>query len=99
MANILQADLTDAPLDPARFEAGFTAPEAGCQLVFIGRVRNHDQGRGVEAITYSAHPDAARELQQIADEASTVPGVQELSLIHISEPTRLHKVSRMPSSA
>ena len=25
--------------------------------------------------------------------------VRELSLIHISEPTRLHKVSRMPSSA
>ena len=25
--------------------------------------------------------------------------VSELSLIHISEPTRLHKVSRMPSSA
>ena len=24
---------------------------------------------------------------------------QNLSLIHISEPTRLHKVSRMPSSA
>ena len=26
-------------------------------------------------------------------------GPQVLSLIHISEPTRLHKVSRMPSSA
>ena len=25
--------------------------------------------------------------------------LSELSLIHISEPTRLHKVSRMPSSA
>ena len=25
--------------------------------------------------------------------------VKNLSLIHISEPTRLHKVSRMPSSA
>ena len=25
--------------------------------------------------------------------------VERLSLIHISEPTRLHKVSRMPSSA
>ena len=25
--------------------------------------------------------------------------VYDLSLIHISEPTRLHKVSRMPSSA
>ena len=30
----------------------------------------------------------------------TIFGVDvELSLIHISEPTRLHKVSRMPSSA
>ncbi|WP_299296081.1 ThiF family adenylyltransferase [uncultured Mobiluncus sp.] len=82
MATILQADLTDEPLDPARFEAGFTAPAAGCQLVFIGRVRNHDQGRRVEAITYSAHPDAARELQQIAGEAGTVPGVQEIALRH-----------------
>ena len=27
------------------------------------------------------------------------PDAQILSLIHISEPTRLHKVSRMPSSA
>ena len=25
--------------------------------------------------------------------------IKDLSLIHISEPTRLHKVSRMPSSA
>ena len=28
-----------------------------------------------------------------------IPAVPGLSLIHISEPTRLHKVSRMPSSA
>ena len=28
-----------------------------------------------------------------------VPALIHLSLIHISEPTRLHKVSRMPSSA
>ena len=31
--------------------------------------------------------------------ATGLPAVQDLSLIHISEPTRLHKVSRMPSSA
>ena len=29
----------------------------------------------------------------------TAKTVYDLSLIHISEPTRLHKVSRMPSSA
>ena len=31
--------------------------------------------------------------------AGMVPFIPYLSLIHISEPTRLHKVSRMPSSA
>ena len=35
----------------------------------------------------------------IAAVAVTVSAAQHLSLIHISEPTRLHKVSRMPSSA
>ena len=35
----------------------------------------------------SAYPDADK------------PKARLLSLIHISEPTRLHKVSRMPSSA
>ena len=34
-----------------------------------------------------------------ADSASVIFDAFELSLIHISEPTRLHKVSRMPSSA
>ena len=32
-------------------------------------------------------------------ESSKQSGGTDLSLIHISEPTRLHKVSRMPSSA
>ena len=31
--------------------------------------------------------------------AEITPASVDLSLIHISEPTRLHKVSRMPSSA
>ena len=35
----------------------------------------------------------------VADDKSIYPYVPDLSLIHISEPTRLHKVSRMPSSA
>ena len=38
------------------------------------------------------------QMQQIVRETAERMGV-DLSLIHISEPTRLHKVSRMPSSA
>ena len=43
-----------------------------------------------------------REDQEAPDSDAEVDGVDEeedLSLIHISEPTRLHETSRMPSSA
>ena len=45
-----------------------------------------------ELVRYVPHaPDA--------DVQARIAAVYGLSLIHISEPTRLHKVSRMPSSA
>ena len=45
------------------------------------------------------------QLRELADDGTDAPvpvlaqGLVELSLIHISEPTRRHHVSRMPSSA
>ena len=47
-------------------------------------------------------PDDEVAVASLADELSMVEGAHEvdiLSLIHISEPTRLSLVSRMPSSA
>ena len=45
------------------------------------------------------HADAYR-IKDLTDlETLDLDSTLELSLIHISEPTRLHKVSRMPSSA
>ena len=42
--------------------------------------------------------DPAHDAQAVIDHVGDRT-VEALSLIHISEPTRLHKVSRMPSSA
>ena len=60
--------------------------------------------RRCEAITIIDHL-----LEDIKDTSQLTPlknqlvsykrRLEDLSLIHISEPTRLHKVSRMPSSA
>lgn len=36
------------------------APEAGARVRFDGVVRDHDGGRGVERLVYTAHPDAER---------------------------------------
>ena len=49
---------------------------------------------------FARHGVAATSTKAIAAGAGVTPAlVHYLSLIHISEPTRLHKVSRMPSSA
>ena len=51
-------------------------PRAGGIAVFVGTVREHDGGRGgVLRLDYSAHPEAERVLQQVADEVAGQPGV------------------------
>ncbi len=67
----------DAALD------SLTNPQAGAIAVFIGLVRQHDGGRdGVTRLDYSAHPDAAAALQQIADEVAAQPGVCGVVALH-----------------
>jgi molybdopterin synthase catalytic subunit len=38
--------------------------------VFVGTVRNHDTGREVTGLTYSAHPSALQLMQQVLDEVA-----------------------------
>lgn len=58
-------------------------PRAGGIAVFIGTVREHDSGQdGVTRLDYSAHPDADRSLQQIADEVGALPGVCGVVAVH-----------------
>lgn len=60
-----------------------THPRAGAIAVFIGTVREHDGGQdGVVRLDYSAHPDAERVLQQVADEVAAQPGVRGVVALH-----------------
>ncbi|MFN2540002.1 MAG: molybdenum cofactor biosynthesis protein MoaE [Mycobacteriales bacterium] len=62
---MVTALVTDQVLDPAAFEAPLAA--SGAVVTFIGRVRDQDGGRQVEALEYSAHPSAQRVLEEIAE--------------------------------
>jgi molybdopterin synthase catalytic subunit len=56
---------------------------AGGIALFLGAVRDHDHGRTVTALDYSAHPSAADLLRQVAEEvAGKHPEVVALSAIH-----------------
>jgi molybdopterin synthase catalytic subunit len=73
----------ETPLDPAQAIAAVAAPDAGGIDLFLGVVRNHNDGRAVTRLEYHAYVSMAeKEMQRIAEEiAAEIPGVR-LSALH-----------------
>lgn len=72
---------------PAAIDAGVVTAEvlragAGAVVTFEGRVRDHDGGRDVVALSYCAHPDADAVLRAVVDEAAGMPGVRAAAARH-----------------
>jgi molybdopterin synthase catalytic subunit len=71
------ARLTTGVIDVAALTREVSAAERGAISVFLGTVRNTNEGRAVDGIDYSAYDAmAVAEMTRIADEAATkYPGV------------------------
>ena len=65
-AAVLLADVVDTPLDLDALVALVRDDRCGAVATFTGYVRDHDEGRGVTALAYEAHPDAATVLEAVA---------------------------------
>jgi len=62
--------LLHGPLDAQRAIAAVSQPDRGAVALFVGVVRDHDGGRVVAALEYTAYePMAERELAEILDAA------------------------------
>lgn len=63
--------ISPAPLDLDAHLRAVDDPGAGAVTTFVGRVRDHDPDAAstVDALEYSAHPDAETALQRIAEAA------------------------------
>jgi molybdopterin synthase catalytic subunit len=57
-------------------------PAAGGVALFVGTVRDHDQGHDVVRLSYSAHPSAEAELRLVAEKAAASFGVRALAAVH-----------------
>jgi molybdopterin synthase catalytic subunit len=69
--------LTEAPLDPAALLAEVVSPAHGATALFVGTVRDVNDGRAVLGIDYTAYaPMAARELDAIAGEVAARHGAR-----------------------
>lgn len=76
------ARVEDTPLS---VEAALTAvghDRAGAVALFVGAVRDHDHGRAVLALDYSAHPSADAVAAEIATRYAARPGIERIALAH-----------------
>ncbi|MGX9297676.1 molybdenum cofactor biosynthesis protein MoaE [Tsukamurella paurometabola] len=82
-AEVVLARVTEEPIDLAAHEAAVTRPEAGAVVGFIGAVRDHDGGRDVTGLEYSAHPTAERVIAEVVRrEADAAQGVRAVAVSH-----------------
>lgn len=83
MTEVVRAELTEHPIGAAEHEALVAHHAAGAVVSFAGVVRNHDGGRSVTRLEYSAHPSAAQVLADVAAEvAAESTGVRALAVSH-----------------
>lgn len=76
------AELREAPLSVGEVSDAVMARGAGGVAVFTGVVRDHDAGRGVTALRYSAHPSAEAELQRVLTQIADKYPVDAVAAVH-----------------
>ena len=81
-AVVLRAAVGEQPLDVAAHTAAVADPAGGAIVSFTGVVRDHDHGRSVTALEYSAHPTAAAVVAQVAAEFAVRDGVLAIAVTH-----------------
>lgn len=80
---VVLAQVTEEPIDLPSHEAAVARREAGAVVGFVGAVRDHDGGRGVTGLEYSAHPTAARVLADVVQaQALKAEGVRAIAVSH-----------------
>jgi molybdopterin synthase catalytic subunit len=74
--------LRETPLSLDEVHAAVGDTSAGGTVVFVGTVRDHDGGKDVAALEYSAHPSAEQELRRVAEKVVADFPVVALAAVH-----------------
>lgn len=86
---IRMTQLRGEPLSVDEVRGAAADPAAGAVVLFVGTVRDHDQGRGVTALSYSAHPTAEAELARVAEKVAASYQILSLAIVHRTGDLRL----------
>jgi molybdopterin synthase catalytic subunit len=91
---VVRARIETGPLDVEDQVRAADSPGAGAVVSFTGKVRDHDGGRTVRALEYSAHPGAQQVLDRVANEiAATHAGLRGITVSHRVGPLSIGEVA------
>ena len=77
------AAIVREPIDPAHVLTLIGADEDGASLLFLGVVRDHNDGRSVGGVRYDTYEEMAAEvLSEIVSEAARSAGTDRVAAIH-----------------
>ncbi|EFG75590.1 molybdopterin converting factor, subunit 2 [Mycobacterium parascrofulaceum ATCC BAA-614] len=83
MTLVVRAAMTDQPIFLAEHEELVGHQSAGAIVGFVGMIRDHDGGRRVVRLEYTAHPTAEQVLAEVvADVAGQSSGVRAVAASH-----------------
>lgn len=74
--------LRETPLDVEEVVAALDDEAAGGLTLFVGRVRDHDGGRDVTGLDYSAHPTAQAKLEEVCGRIAEEYDVHGIAAVH-----------------
>ena len=75
-------DLREEPLDVAEVVAALDDETSGGLTLFVGRVRDHDHGQGVDGLDYSAHPSALDRMRDVCRRVAEAHEVTGVAAVH-----------------
>ncbi|WP_197519025.1 molybdenum cofactor biosynthesis protein MoaE, partial [Mycobacterium sp. 1482292.6] len=83
MTLVVRAAMTEHPISLAEHEELVGHQSAGAIVGFVGVIRDHDGGRRVVRLEYSAHPSADQVIADVvADVAGQSSGVRAVAASH-----------------
>ncbi len=74
--------LRETPLDVAEVVTALGDDASGGLTLFVGRVRDHDGGKSVDGLDYSAHPSALEKLHDVCDRVAEAYDVHGVAAVH-----------------
>jgi molybdopterin synthase catalytic subunit len=75
-------EIRETALDVPEVLAALADAASGGLTLFVGAVRDHDGGKDVTGLEYSAHPTALDRLRDVCDEVAREYDVRALAAVH-----------------